>query len=465
MYFSSATSSIPFIPLGPRYDVQQALASYKYVSPTQRSPTNTERAQLLQHLETFSDQFTSSFYLYLTPKFSRESAEKANRYIRPSEYVKILFESHFTLCPLGHNPDTYRFYEALEAGSIPVVVTGSESYVEHGCQDSLHPLLSFMPDINPIVALKDWNELESFITDILSDQQKLEKLKKDLPVWRDLFWKDFGNQFNERLSELQNPKKVPLVTGCGRSGTMSVHAFLSQNGVKSVHEGFRADAISISWLYAAESIVYPFENEDSSMARTQLIKNFKMGQVFDPIYHIVRHPLKVISSTMRCFCGKGDRNRPLGKKSDAKSWKFVAQVENSNNYRHLFKNKTSDYPIGSVKKSALYWFNWNTLVMHNFPNATKFRIENVTIVELKSMFHFGSKRNLNAKDHLLNANFHTSANDIKSEDITWHQLCDEDINLAKGIFQMAQAFGYEESSIFSQICGLTSRNLMTTGRH
>lgn len=33
-----------------------------------------------------------------------------------SEYQAMLLVSKFTLCPGGHNPETFRMFEALEAG-------------------------------------------------------------------------------------------------------------------------------------------------------------------------------------------------------------------------------------------------------------------------------------------------------------------------------------------------------------
>ena len=37
-------------------------------------------------------------------------------------YMQLLFNSQFVLCPSGNNPETFRLYESLEAGAIPIVV-------------------------------------------------------------------------------------------------------------------------------------------------------------------------------------------------------------------------------------------------------------------------------------------------------------------------------------------------------
>lgn len=66
------------------------------------------------------------------------SGFNAKDYLSTEEYAKTLSQSVFTLCPMGHvNIDTFRLYESLEAGSIPVVLknapllNASPSYWHH----------------------------------------------------------------------------------------------------------------------------------------------------------------------------------------------------------------------------------------------------------------------------------------------------------------------------------------------
>ena len=46
-------------------------------------------------------------------------------------------------------------------------------------------------------------------------------------------------------------KSIPLITGCGRSGTKSLQENLESMGLKAVHEKAVPGAISVSWLYGA----------------------------------------------------------------------------------------------------------------------------------------------------------------------------------------------------------------------
>lgn len=60
----------------------------------------------------------------MAPGFThRTSHFNASDYLGIEDYSRVLGNSIFTLCPYGHvNMDTFRLYEALEAGSIPVTL-------------------------------------------------------------------------------------------------------------------------------------------------------------------------------------------------------------------------------------------------------------------------------------------------------------------------------------------------------
>ena len=47
------------------------------------------------------------------------------RKLTTANHLDMLLETVFALCPRGNNFETFRFYEALESGAIPVVVKGS----------------------------------------------------------------------------------------------------------------------------------------------------------------------------------------------------------------------------------------------------------------------------------------------------------------------------------------------------
>jgi hypothetical protein len=132
---------------------------------------------------------------------------------------------------------------------------------------------------------------------------------------------------------------VPLVTGCGSSGTHSAAAMLQQLGVNAPHEGYVSNGVSVGWPYAAivqhgEDIGfdyppkgrYPFESVSAYAERTDTLSIFK------PVVLLVRDPLHVIASTRRCFCAKGSRLTETQLKNYNRSWWFVEQKLNLSDY-------------------------------------------------------------------------------------------------------------------------------------
>ena len=84
---------------------------------------------------------------------------KAYGYENPLGYARILFNSWYTLCPDGNHPESYRIYESLEAGSIPILAL-DEHYYEHPCQRAFDPFLEAKA---PFIFLNSWNELPEFL--------------------------------------------------------------------------------------------------------------------------------------------------------------------------------------------------------------------------------------------------------------------------------------------------------------
>ena len=58
---------------------------------------------------------------------TRKLCEIHERKLTTANHLDVLLETVFALCPRGNNLETFRFYEALESGSIPIIVKGSSS--------------------------------------------------------------------------------------------------------------------------------------------------------------------------------------------------------------------------------------------------------------------------------------------------------------------------------------------------
>jgi GR25 family glycosyltransferase involved in LPS biosynthesis len=81
-----------------------------------------------------------------------------------AEYVATMLNSKFVLCPSGHNGETYRFYEAIECGAIPLIVGELKN----------EPFLAFIKDNVPVIAIKDWPSAKEFIFELLKSPELME---------------------------------------------------------------------------------------------------------------------------------------------------------------------------------------------------------------------------------------------------------------------------------------------------
>lgn len=104
-----------------------------------------------------------------------ESPEKITR----NQYVAILLDSLFVPCPPGNNPETFRLYEALECGCIPLYVK-SEG-------DSLY--IDWIQNEIGLLPLSNWDEARTLIQHFMKEKEIMESYRNQLLVrWKT--WKE-----------------------------------------------------------------------------------------------------------------------------------------------------------------------------------------------------------------------------------------------------------------------------------
>jgi len=118
------------------------------------------RIEMLQTLATVEPNS-----MKLLPTWKHPLPEEAD------EYMKTLEDTRFIPCPKGQNYETYRLYEALEAGCIPICV-GDENN-EHECYNKL------IGD-NAILISKDWLSVKSMIQQINNNPDALNQIQENL---------------------------------------------------------------------------------------------------------------------------------------------------------------------------------------------------------------------------------------------------------------------------------------------
>ena len=499
-YDKSAAETVPmYLPLGPRLDflrVKASGASHAPLPASRRSfllnlivsPTNPARKRLavsVKQREAVWAKGGQRVFVHITPSWSSKFNDTASGFISTEQYKQVLESSAFTLCPAGHNPEAFRIFEACEAGSIPVIALDNQ-YSSHSCEDAFRP---FIETNAPFVVLKDWADLPQTLAKLTQSPGKLDALQLRMLEWREQFWQNVTQRFEctvlQRASgssaglpsqclgtdggfKFRNDglitglrragKKdakvpaapsgmvkngVPLVTGCGRSGTFSLADYLKSIGIPAIHEGIEHGHVSVSWLYAAKDRRYPFEGRSSTRLRIAKYNLQKPGvnSIFGPVVHLVRHPLKVISSTRRCFCGRGTKQTRRGRISDKQSWVFVQ--------RHL-KTIDPQSPYNDLRRSALYWLEWNSLIEANFQDASRFQLESLNPHDLVVALGLKGKNVTILPEKIPHSSAHVSPQGPKKRypDVTWKDLYELDQDLARKIWTKAQDYGYEVGKEF-----------------
>lgn len=207
--FYNRNNLTTFLPLGPREEFTRVRAeevvpatNRKYLFNFVGSLTSTSRKVLAAELRSNSKktQVNKRGFVHVVDEWSKVISHK-NGYLLPSEYRLVLMNSTFTLCPDGHNPESYRIYEALEAGSIPVLVM-DQSYEKHSCQNAFQPLLDAKA---PFVFLDSWRALGKYLESV-NDKQVFE-MQANAMAWYSQWMKTKAAAFEEMLEVRYNARR------------------------------------------------------------------------------------------------------------------------------------------------------------------------------------------------------------------------------------------------------------------
>ncbi len=103
-------------------------------------------------------------------------------------YRDILIESIFVPCPTGWgNADSFRLYEALESGCIPIVETRYDYF------ESLYPG-------HPLIAIDSWEKAPALIRSYLADPYRLEQKRVECYEW----WLNYKEDLKSMIAQIVN---------------------------------------------------------------------------------------------------------------------------------------------------------------------------------------------------------------------------------------------------------------------
>lgn len=92
-----------------------------------------------------------------------------------AEYYSVLNQSRFALVPCGVNPESYRLWEVLHSGTIPIVETCGSVHE--------HPFGARTSAIGLLPSVWSWTELPSVLAILESDEQSLDIRQHRIARW------------------------------------------------------------------------------------------------------------------------------------------------------------------------------------------------------------------------------------------------------------------------------------------
>jgi hypothetical protein len=100
-----------------------------------------------------------------------------NAYTR-EQYVEAMLDTVFVPCPDGVNPETFRFYEALEFGCIPLLVKTERNTV----------WVDWICEHLPLLPIASWDDAAQLMAHLLKEKTMLEAYRnKVITAW--MAWK------------------------------------------------------------------------------------------------------------------------------------------------------------------------------------------------------------------------------------------------------------------------------------
>lgn len=136
-----------------------------------------DRAQLRDVLN--NNSFSKPFNVFFFSQLVRNPNTTTT-----TSYKDTLLTSSFTLAPVGTADDCFRFWEAIEAGSIPIYVRRQFNIENHErCSGAFEDVLASNP---PIVLLNSWHELPEFMAKIT--EKEIEDMRQNLVIWNREWW-------------------------------------------------------------------------------------------------------------------------------------------------------------------------------------------------------------------------------------------------------------------------------------
>ena len=178
---------VRYVPLGSREEFEDAPKQYRppsrrrYLFSFMGAPTDIGRKKVRDIMKEDTTIDKKRAFLHMAEHWDANPTSDRNTYIKPAEYRKIMMDSVFTLCPKGHSIEQFRFYEAIESGSIPIIA--KEGYCPGGCPTYAEERLPPEYMTSPIIVVQNWEDVVDKMHELESNQTALLERQAALQRW------------------------------------------------------------------------------------------------------------------------------------------------------------------------------------------------------------------------------------------------------------------------------------------
>jgi hypothetical protein len=197
-----------YFPLGIRYEFKHVTQAeivpsskrkllFNFVGSLSTSKSRADMVKVIHGLNTTANMpLLRRGYIQTPSRWSpNPNSKRSKGYLTTDQYRSILLKSILTLAPAGNNPECFRVYEALEAGSIPVVPL-DHAYRRHRCKNSLLPWIETGA---PMIFVSNWSQLVGILRDLDDHPKRADAMQKQAMAWYEWFMRDIVARFEATL--------------------------------------------------------------------------------------------------------------------------------------------------------------------------------------------------------------------------------------------------------------------------
>jgi len=286
-YYSAGIPNKAYLPLGPRLDSWtsshkiQSSPQFFFQPPSKRQfafnaifsqNTDMGRQVLARIIEEQHGKSNLTIFKTMAEIWTQKVNSPHTQQLHTDSYMEVLLDSVFTLAPAGHNPECFRLFEAVEAGSIPVLVKGDlhkkSSFHNSQCKEALHHWYDA-----PMLVLDSWRDLFPTVERLMGDHEALDEMQVKLRTWYDEYMHSVVGGFEDFMLEAAIEEKsvcddillfVPDIHG-------SLGSQLNDYILAATLATFRNKAMVI--LDAPQELICPTEDKVYPLGLSSIVKS------------------------------------------------------------------------------------------------------------------------------------------------------------------------------------------------